>query len=430
MDTTVIMTLFLVFFVFLALGVPISFSIGLATFAALTVNFSMATSADIIAQKAMTGLNSFGLLAVPFFILAGNIMNRGGIAKRLVDFANVFVGWLPGSLSHINIFANMLFGAISGSAFSAAAAVGGIMTPIQKEEGYDPAFAASVNIASCPSGLLIPPSGVLILYSLVSGGTSVAALFVAGYLPGLLMGVGLMLPTIWLASRLGIKGTSVREGSTQKIVAALPSLALIVVVIGGIVGGIFTATEASAIAVIYSLVLALLYKEITFSQLPSIFRESAITTCIVLFLVGTSMGMSWVMASANVPAFVSSVLGQFSDQPLLVLLFVNIFLLVIGTFMDLTPAVLIFTPIFLPIMKKIGIDPVHFGMIMVFNLCIGICTPPVGSALFIGCSVADVPMNRVIRYLIPMYVVLFVVLLLVTYIPGISLWLPKLFGLM
>ncbi|MBU51174.1 MAG: hypothetical protein CL920_21005 [Deltaproteobacteria bacterium] len=430
MDTTVIMTLFLVFFVFLALGVPISFSIGLATFAALTVNFSMATSADIIAQKAMTGLNSFGLLAVPFFILAGNIMNRGGIAKRLVDFANVFVGWLPGSLSHINIFANMLFGAISGSAVSAAAAVGGIMAPIQKEEGYDPAFAASVNIASCPSGLLIPPSGVLILYSLVSGGTSVAALFVAGYLPGLLMGVGLMLPTIWLASRLGIKGTSVREGSTQKIVAALPSLALIVVVIGGIVGGIFTATEASAIAVIYSLVLALLYKEITFSQLPSIFRESAITTCIVLFLVGTSMGMSWVMASANVPAFVSSVLGQFSDQPLLVLLFVNIFLLVIGTFMDLTPAVLIFTPIFLPIMKKIGIDPVHFGMIMVFNLCIGICTPPVGSALFIGCSVADVPMNRVIRYLIPMYVVLFVVLLLVTYIPGISLWLPKLFGLM
>ena len=378
----------------------------------------------------MTGLNSFGLLAVPFFILAGNIMNRGGIAKRLVDFANVFVGWLPGSLSHINIFANMLFGAISGSAVSAAAAVGGIMAPIQKEEGYDPAFAASVNIASCPSGLLIPPSGVLILYSLVSGGTSVAALFVAGYLPGLLMGVGLMLPTIWLASRLGIKGTSVREGSTQKIVAALPSLALIVVVIGGIVGGIFTATEASAIAVIYSLVLALLYKEITFSQLPSIFRESAITTCIVLFLVGTSMGMSWVMASANVPAFVSSVLGQFSDQPLLVLLFVNIFLLVIGTFMDLTPAVLIFTPIFLPIMKKIGIDPVHFGMIMVFNLCIGICTPPVGSALFIGCSVADVPMNRVIRYLIPMYVVLFVVLLLVTYIPGISLWLPKLFGLM
>lgn len=430
MASSMIAVLFLGFFLLLALGVPVSFAIGLATFGALLVMFPAQTAANIVSQKVMTGLDSSGLLAIPFFILAGNIMNRGGIARRLIDFANVFVGWLPGSLAHINILANALFGSISGSAVSSAAAVGGIMTPIQKEHGYDPGFAAAVNIASCPAGLLIPPSGVLILFSLVSGGTSVAALFVAGYLPGFLMALGLMVPALLIARRLGVRETDATSGAGRKIVAALPSLGLIVVVIGGIVAGLFTATEASAIAVLYSLGLALYYGELKPRGIFGVFRESAVTTCIVLFLVGASMGMSWVMAVADVPAFVQGLLGPFANSPTATLLAINLMLLVVGIFMDLTPAVLIFTPVFLPIAVDLGVHPVHFAMLMVFNLCIGICTPPVGSALFVGCSVADVPMGRAIRFLWPLYLVLIGLLGLVTFAPFLSLALPTAFGLL
>ena len=432
MDILLIVTLALSFFILLGIGVPVSFSIGLASFIALGVQFPLDTAATIIAQKTMTALDNFGLLAIPFFILAGNLMNSGGIATRLVELAKVLAGRLPGALAHCNIIANMLFGAISGSAVSSVAAVGGIMSPIQKKEGYDPHFSAAVNIASCPSGLLIPPSGVLILYSLVSGGTSIAALFVAGYIPGILMGLGLMLvAAIYakknnypVADRPNIK-------KTFKIIKdALPSLSLIVIVIGGIIAGVFTATEASAIAVVYALVLSLLYKEITLKDLPKITLDSVFTTSIVLFLVGTSVSMSWAMSIANIPEMTSTLIASIDPSPFTLLLILNLILLVVGTFMDLTPAVLIFTPIFLPVAQGLGIDPVHFGIMMIFNLCIGICTPPVGSALFVGCSVAKVEIPKVIPHLIPLYVILFITLLIVTYVPSLSLYLPKLMGLM
>ncbi len=432
MESLVILVLFVSFFLFLILGVPVSFSIGLSTFAALLVNFPAITATEVIAQKVITGLNSFGLLAIPFFILAGNIMNQGGIAQRLIDFAKIIGGPLPGALAHINILANMMFGAISGSAVSAAAAVGGVMSPVQRKEKYNPAFSAAVNIASCPSGLLIPPSGALILFSLVSGGTSVAALFLAGYVPGTLMGLGLMLVAAWIAKRNQYPkfARSNLSESLRVSFRALPSLLLILIVIGGIIQGIFTATEASAVAVLYSLSLALLYRELKFKEIPKVFTESIVTTCIVLFLVGVSISMSWVMASANVPVLIFEALYSVSSNPYVILLMLNFLLLVIGTFMDLTPALLIFTPIFLPVAIEIGLDPVHFGILMVYNLCIGIATPPVGSALFVGCSVGQVEVPKVIPYLLPMYAVLFFVLLLIVYIPSLSLFLPRWMGLM
>ncbi len=432
MDSILISILTISFFALLFIGVPISFAIGLASFFSLLVFFPVDVVSQILSQKMMTALDSFGLLAIPFFILAGNIMNTGGMAQRLVDFAKLLAFKLPGPLMHCNIIANMLFGAISGSAVSSVAAVGGMMSPIQKKEGYDPNLCAAVNIASCPSGLLIPPSGVLILFSLVSGGTSVAALFIAGYVPGILMGLGLMIVAGYHASKMNIKSEVVSYSLTQVkdiIIKAMPSLLLVIIVIGGIIKGVFTATEASAIAVLYSLVLSFIYREINLRNLPEVFRKSVRTTAIVLFLVGSSVSMSWAMASANIPSMISELLASVSASPIVILLILNVILLIVGTFMDLTPAVLIFTPIFLPVATSLGLDPVHFGIMMIFNLCIGICTPPVGSALFVGCGVADVPITKVVPHLIPMYVVLFLVLLLVTYIPGLSLFLPRLFGL-
>lgn len=432
MDSVLILVLTISFFGLLIIGVPISFAIGLSSFFSLLVFFPMDVVSQVISQKLMTSLDSFGLLAIPFFILAGNIMNNGGMARRLVDFAKLIAFKLPGPLMHCNIIANMLFGAISGSAVSSVAAVGGMMGPIQKKEGYNPYLSAAVNIASCPSGLLIPPSGVLILFSLVSGGTSVAALFIAGYVPGILMGLGLMIVAAIYAKKTNLKTESETYSFNEVIdifLKAIPSLLLVIIVIGGIIKGVFTATEASAIAVIYSLALSFLYKEISIAKLPDIFLGSVRTTSIVLFLVGSSVSMSWAMAIANIPEMISTLLQNASASPIVILLILNIILLIVGTFMDLTPAVLIFTPIFLPVATSIGLDPIHFGIMMVFNLCIGICTPPVGSALFVGCGVAKVPITKVVPFLIPMYVVLFGVLLLITYIPSLSLFLPKLLGL-
>ena len=322
MDAFVIITLFASFFIFLFLSVPVSISIALATFLSLLTNFPPLIASELVSQKIITGLNSFGLLAIPFFILAGNIMNQGGIARRLIEFAKVIAGPLPGALAHCNIIANMLFGAISGSAVAAAAAVGGTMAPIQKKEGYDPSFSAAVNIASCPSGLLIPPSGVLILFSLVSGGASIAALFIAGYIPGLLMGLSLMIVSGFIAKKNKYPTTPRMPfiQALKKILDALPSLFLILIVIGGIIQGIFTATEASAIAVFYALILSLIYKEITFKDLPEIILDSSVTTSIVLFLVGASIGMSWAMASANIPELIANALSSLSDNPLIICL--------------------------------------------------------------------------------------------------------------
>ena len=416
----------------LIIGTPISISIGVGSVMAMMSIIDLDKSMLTSSQRIFTGINSFSLLAIPFFVLAGVIMNNGGIAIRLINCAKVLSGRLPGSLAHSNILANMLFGAISGSAVAAAAAVGGTMTPIQEKEGYKREFSAAVNIASAPAGMLIPPSNTLIVYALVSGGTSIAALFMAGYLPGILWGIGCMIVAYFIAKKNGYRSEE-RVTFKQGLLVffdAIPSLLLIVIVIGGIIGGIFTATEGSAIAVVYALILSFIYRAIKLKDLPGIFLDSTRTTAIVIFMIGVSSIMSWVMSFTNIPSMIADTLLSVTSNPIMILLIMNVVLLIVGTFMDPTPAVLIFTPIFLPIAMGIGVDPVHFGIMIVFNLCIGTITPPVGPVLFIGAKVANLKIENVIKPLLPFFAVAIIMLLIVTYIPEISLVIPKLFGLM
>jgi tripartite ATP-independent transporter DctM subunit len=327
------------------------------------------------------------------------------------------------------VLANMMFGSLSGSAVAAAAAVGGIMSPLQKQHNYPKAFSSAVNIASCPTGLLIPPSNILILYALVSS-TSVQYLFIAGYIPGLLMGLGIMIGIFLLGKKNKIPQQKIvmTKHPLKIIFEALPSLLLVVIIMGGIVGGAFTATEASAIAVVYSLALGFIYRELKVNDLPSIMIDSVLTTSIVLLMIATSSAMSWAMANADIPNAIAEFVLNFSSNPIVILLLMNLVLLVVGTFMDMSPAVLIFTPIFLPIAVLLGIDPVHFGIILVFNLCIGICTPPVGTALFVGCSVSGNKIGEVVPKLMPFFLIMIVTLGLIVAFPSLTMWLPKLAG--
>jgi len=475
------------FIILLSIGVPIAYSIGISGILTMLVSIDSLPAFTTFAQRMATGLDSFALLAIPFFILAGNIMNSGGIAHRLIDFAKVLVGGLTGGLAYVNVIANMLFGAISGSSAAAASAIGSIMGPEMKKENYNENFSAAVNISSATTGLSIPPSNVLIVYSLASGGASITALFLAGYVPGIMTGLAIMLTamsllvykkrgtsgvlrallkvgivfgaifilvyvliyshdhfsapvyrTIWI-SILGLfivftawrtvnNKSRALEGS-RKFLRALPSLMMLVLVIGGIVAGFFTATEASAVAVLYALILAVIYKKVSFKNLPDILLRSVKTTAIVMLLVAACMGLSWIMAYENIPQNVSAGLLSISENPIVILLIINMILLFVGVFMDMTPAVLIFTPIFLPIVTtQLGMSPIHFGIILVLNLSVGLCTPPVGSVLFIGCSVANVKIQHVIKPLLPMFIGMIVVLLLVTYIPELALWVPQFFG--
>ena len=432
MDIIGIMVLVVSFFFLLTVGVPIAYSIGVAGVLTMLVHIDSLPALTTYALRMASGLDSFALLAIPFFILAGNIMNSGGIALRLIDFAKVLVGRLPGGLAVVNVVANMLFGAISGSAAAAASAIGSIMTPEMRKAGYDPHFSAAVNISSATTGMTIPPSNVLIVYSLASGGVSVSALFMAGYLPGILTGIALMIVAALFAAKAGYPvGERVPfKEAIRCFFRAVPSLMLLVIVIGGILAGWFTATEASAIAVLYALLLSFFYKELTWKELPEVLLRSARTTAIVLLLVATCTGLSWIMSYENIPQTVSRLLLAISDNPVVILLLINVILLAVGIFMDMTPAVLIFTPIFLPIAtQQLGMDPVHFGIMMVLNLCVGLCTPPVGSVLFIGCSVAGVRIDQVIRPLVPLFVAMVVVLLMVAFLPDLSLLIPRLFGL-
>ena len=429
METTEIVVLIVSFAGMLLLGVPIAYSIGLATLATMLVTMGIWPALTTQAQRIATGLDSFALLAIPFFILAGQIMNRGGMARRLIDFARSLLGLLPGALAHVNILASMLFGAISGSAVAAASAVGGIMTPEMEKDGYERNYSAAVNITSATTGLLIPPSNILIVYSLASGGVSIAALFLAGYLPGILVGLSLMAVAgvIALRRKYGAAQTMNIRQVLWKFLDAIPSLTLLIVVMGGIVAGFFTATEAAAVAVLYALILALIYREISFRDLPRILIDASGTTAVVLLLVATSVGMSWIMAYVNIPQQLTASLLALTDNGIIILLLINVILLCVGVFMDITPAVLIFTPIFLPIAVTLGIDPIHFGIIMVLNLCIGLCTPPVGSVLFVGVGVAGTRISRVTRPLMPFFIAMIIALMVVTYFPDLSLWLPNLF---
>lgn len=416
----------------LILGVPISYAIGISSLAAIVQVMPLDVAVLTAAQRTFVGMSKFSLTAIPFFILAGNLMNQGGIAKRLVDFVMAILGKCPGALLVTNVGANALFGAISGSASAAAAAVGSMVREGEEELGYDPALCAATNAASAPSGLLIPPSNALITYSLAAGGTSVAALFTAGYVPGILWAVMCAIVAILISKKKGYTGLPGRFHwgyLWEKTLAALPSLSLIVVVIGGIIKGIFTATEGSAIAVVYALILGILYKNITWKSFWRIVVDSAKMSGMVVFLIGVSNILGWVMAFTQVPQAVSAALLGITSNKYVILLIMNVILLIAGTFMDVTPAILIFTPLFLPIVKTFGMHPVQFGLILVYNLCIGNITPPVGNTLFVGIKVGKTSLGKVMPYMLMYYGAILIGLLLVTYVPIISLGLPKAAGL-
>ncbi|HAW9249677.1 TPA: TRAP transporter large permease [Salmonella enterica subsp. enterica serovar Infantis] len=426
-------TLIAVFVVLLAMGAPIGICIVIASFSTMMLVLPFDISMFATAQKMFSSLDSFALLAVPFFVLSGVIMNSGGIAARLVNFAKLFTGKLPGSLSYTNIVGNMMFGAISGSAIAASTSIGGVMVPMSAREGYDRGFAAAVNIASAPTGMLIPPTTAFILYALASGGTSIAALFAGGLVAGVLWGVGCMLVTLVVAKRRNYRVFfTVQKGMALKVAAeAIPSLLLIVIIVGGIVQGIFTAIEASAIAVVYTLLLTMVfYRTLKIKDLPSILLQTVVMTGVIMFLLATSSAMSFSMSITNIPAALSDMILGISANKLVILLVITVFLLIIGAFMDIGPAILIFIPILLPIMAKLGVDPVHFGIIMIYNLAIGTITPPVGSGLYVGASVGKVKVEEVIKPLLPFYGAIIGVLLLITYIPEITLFLPRLLGIM
>ena len=421
--------LLVVFAVLLIVGVPIAVTIGISSVIGVLAALPWENAVFTASQRIFTGINSFSLLAIPFFVLAGNIMNSGGIAIRLVNVAKLLAGKLPGSLAHTNVVGNMLFGSISGSGVAACAAIGGTMAPIEKEAGYDVDYSAAVNISSAPTGLLIPPSNSLIVYSLVSGGTSVAALFMAGYIPGIFWGVSVMVVDYILAKKNNY--TVKRDKLTAKIVGkvlwdAIPSLSLIVIILGGI----FTATEAAAIAVVYSFLLAFVfYRTIKLRDIKGILMSSVQMTGTIIFLIAASSIMSWVLAFTNIPTIITEFILGISSSKVLVLLAMNILLLVVGTFMDLTPAILIFTPILLPIAQNFGMDTVQFGIMLVFNLCIGNITPPVGNTLFVGCKVGKTKIENVIKHMLLFYVAIVTVLMLVTFIPQISLFIPNILEL-
>lgn len=431
MDYIPVLVLIFSFLCLLSIGTPVAWSISISSVLTMLVSIPALPAFTTVSQRMGTGLDSFALLAIPFFILSGQLMNKGGIAHRLIAFAKTLVGSLPGGLALINVIGAMLMGAIAGSAMASASAMGSILGPEMEKEGYSKEFGAAVNITSATTGLIIPPSNVLIVYSLASGGVSIAALFLAGYIPGILTGLFLMIvASFWAKKKKYKQGekSSLKE-VFKTFIDALPSLFLLVIVIGGIVTGVFTATEASAIAVLYTLVLGFVYKEITLKTLPEILLDSSVTTAVVMLLIGASMSMSWVMSYENIPQSISSSLLAISDNKIIILLIINLILLFVGIFMDMTPAVLIFTPIFLPVVVGLGMDPVQFGIIMILNLCIGLCTPPVGSVLFVGVGVAQTTIQKVMKPLLPLFLAMVVALFLVTYFPQLTLWLPSLFEL-
>ena len=425
------LSLFGSFFVMLLAGVPISAGIGIAS--VITALFSMPADifALIAAQRCFSGLDSFSLLALPFFTLGGNIMNKGGIARRLIRLARLLVGKIPGYLAATNVLANMFFGAVSGSSVAATSAMGSILSPLEAEEGYDPNYSAAVNICSAPTGILIPPSGPLILYSITAGGVSVAALFMGGYLTGILLGLCVGALTIYLAVKKGYKASTVKdEDPAVKIwIDAIPSLLAVIIVMGGILGGFFTATEAGVVMCLYCLLLAVVYREITFQTFYDMLADTMKSSATILFLIAASSIMSYVMSYSGIPAAISEGLMSISNNRYVILLIMNVFLLIMGMFLDLTPAVLIFTPIFLPIATSIGMSPVHFGLMLITNLGIGSVTPPVGSCLFVGCGVAKVKIEGVTKYIIPLFAGMVVALFLITFIPAIPMIVPYLCGL-
>ncbi len=431
--TEVAVVLVLVFLALLLSNVPVGVAIGTASLVAVYANGGMASSEMIVADRMMNGVNSFSLLAIPFFVLSGILMGRGGMARRLIDFANALVGRFPGGLSYVNTLTCMLFGSISGSATAAVSSVGGFMLPEMTRNGYDRDFSVAVTTTAATTGLIIPPSNIMIVYAVACGSVSIAAIFIAGVIPGIVMGLCIMAVCLIHAVRKGDRGgaKSTLSQIWTSFRRAFLSLFLMVIIIGGILGGVFTATEAAAVAVAYSLILAVaVYREVKLRDLPEILRQTGITTAVVMLLIAVSSAMSWIMTIANIPQTISSALISISDNRIVLLLIINLLLLAVGTFMDMTPAVLIFTPIFLPVARELGMSDIQFGIMMIANLCIGLCTPPVGSCLFLGCGIGKTSIANVTKPMIPFFLAMIAAVLLITFIPALSEWLPDAAGLL
>ena len=425
------MILFVVFAILLIVGMPIAISIAVSSLATLLLVVPFEIAVFTSAQKMVSSLNSFSLVAIPFFVLSGIIMNNGGIAEKLVNFAMLFVGRIPGGLAHTNVLGNALFGSMSSSAIAASTAIGGVLIPQQIKTGYDRKFATAVNIASAPTGMVIPPSTAFIMFSLVASGASISKLFLGGYLVGALWCLAIMIVAYFHAKKnhyKTINGVN-RQEAFKILKEAIPSVMLIVIIIGGILTGIFTAIEASAIAVAYSLLIAMFfYKTVTVKDIYPMLKEAVLTTGTITFLLATSSMMSFAMAFTGIPQAISAAILGLTTNKFLILLLVNVALLIVGMFMDVGPAILIFTPIFLPVMTSIGVDPVHFGLFAIMNLCVGSITPPVGTGLYVGASVGGVKAEQMLKPLIPFYLAIMAVLLLITYFPGLVMWLPNMAG--
>ncbi|WP_047609184.1 TRAP transporter large permease [Rahnella aquatilis] len=415
--------------VMLAIGVPVAYAVGLS---ALVGAWWIDLPFEALMIQLTNGVNKFSLLAIPFFILAGAIMAEGGIARRLVSFAYIFVGFIRGGLSLVNIVASTFFGAISGSSVADTASIGSVMIPEMEKKGYPRDFAAAVTASGSVQAILTPPSHNSVIYSLATGGTvSIAALFIAGILPGLLLSLTLMVMCVVFAHKRGYpKGERVPFRQALKIfIDTLWGLMTIVIIMGGILSGIFTATESAAIACLWSFFVTMfIYRDYKWSELPKLMYRTVKTVSIVMILIGFAASFGAVMTYMQLPMRITEFFTSISDNKYVILMWINIMLLVIGTLMDMAPIILILTPVLLPVVLSLGIDPVHFGMIMLVNLGIGLITPPVGSVLFVASAVSKQSIENVVRAMMPFYCVLFVVLLLVTYIPTISLFLPKLFG--
>ncbi len=413
-------------FLLIALGVPIAYALGMASIVgAWWIDIPL----DAVMLKISDGVDNFALLAIPFFVLAGAIMAEGGMARRLVAFAAVLVGFIRGGLSLVNILASTFFGAISGSSVADTASIGSVLIPEMEKKGYPRVFATNVTISGSVQAILIPPSHNSVIYSLAAGGTvSIAHLFLAGVIPGVLLGLTLMTMCLVIAHRQNFpKGEAVPLGQALRIsFDAIWGMLTMVIIMGGILSGVFTATESASIAVVYAfLVTMFVYRDYRWRDLPKLVHRTVRTVAIVMILIGFASSFGYIMALMQLPAKVTAFFLTISDNKYTILLLINVMLLILGTLMDMAPLILICTPILLPVVAKFGVDPIHFGMIMLINLGLGLITPPVGSVLFVGVAVGKVKMEQVVRTIWPFYIGLLVVLLLVTYIPALSLWIPS-----
>jgi len=418
--------LFGIFFITILMGIPVAFAVGLAALGAVIY---AGIPIFVVFQRMFGGVDSFSLLAIPFFVFMGHVMNTGGIARRIVGLANIFVGWVRGGLAAVNVLDSMFFAGISGSAVADTTSIGAMIIPMMIESGYERNFTVAITITSSVIGLIIPPSNSMILYSFVSGGVSIAGLFAAGIIPGILVGIGLMLVVLIVSAKRGYPRHPIpplREA--LKIVReALLSLVIAVVIVGGILGGVFTATEAAVFGVVYAIILTMfVYKEMTWKDLPAVMLKTIETTAIVIFLIATSTAFSYVMAAEQVPKTLSTFLLSISSNKYVILFIINILLLLVGMVMDMSPAILIFTPILLPIVTELGMSSIQFGIMILVNLCIGLVTPPVGSVLFVGLSLGQTTIPKLLKPLLMFILPIFIVLLMVTYIEPVTMALPKL----